>query len=450
MEHLHLPQEVDVHRQPPDLEDSPGVSNHAELEEDFESPSAEPNEPEETESRFATIGRSLEDLAVAEIFHFTLLSDFFHPSSNDRPIIIRDPEGLFCIDGWELVEEARNAGLATISCEVDTLAVHAEEELCLRKAAIRSATRGGKGEYMENARNARDLRLMLLASNDSLQELGHGGQRRGEGFVANSEDNVRHVIAKRLGKDPSTINTYFSHLEYLSDPAVNVFISRGAKKQFFEKAQKQKKILLKTYREDESSEEEIIQNVSSLMIALFNRQSESRSGSRRSRPAATSRETLTFDVPLDSAVPVQREEEPEGDLDGNEAPDDFSEHALAEGEQEDVIFDDDDVCPDEVDIQASSESIVEESPPDEELDVLLSKAYTVSEGVRPEPPKAAKSPRVIELEFADEIIQVLYVIGERYEDLMADMPLAELESILRDDISTLQILVNRIQDFRKK
>lgn len=448
MENLNFPQEVHVHRQP-HLHDSPGVLNHEELEEDFESPSADSTEPEETASRFATIGRSIEDLSVGEISHFTLIADFFHPTSNDRPIVVRDPESLSCIDGWDLIEKARNEGLETISCEVDTMAVHAEEELCLRKAAIRSATRGGRGEYLENARNARDLRIMLLSSNEDLRDLGHGGQRRGEGSIANREDNVRVIVANRLQKDPDTVNTYLRHLEYLSNEAIQVFIARGAKKQDFEKFQKQKRILLRTYASDGSTEEEITQNVSSLMIALFNRQSERSSGSRRSRPAATSRETLTFDIPVEPAGPVPQQEEDEEGFEESEAPDDVSEHvALAEGDQEDVITDEEDADLDAGSVQTASNSIIEETA--EGVGKQLAERYSVLKASDPEPQRAVKDPRVIEMEFADEIIQVLYGIGENYEDLMPDLPLMKLEAILREDISTLQELVNRIVAFRKK
>ncbi len=451
MENFHFPQEVDVHRQP-HLQDAPGILNHAELEEDFESPSADLTEPEETVSRFQTVGRSIEDLPIEGITHFTLIPDFFHPTSNDRPIVVRTPEGLFCIDGWDLIVKAVEEGQVTISCEVDEMVAHSDAELCLRKAAIRSATRGGKGEYLENARNARDLWIMLLSSNEVLRDLGHGGRRRGEGFVANSEDNVRYVIANRLGKEPDTINKYLNHLEYLSDAAVGTLIARGAKKRFFEKAQRQKRILLKTYREDGSSpEEEIIQNVSSLMIALFNRQSESGSGARRSRSAATSRETLTFGLPTESTGSVPRREEDEDGFEESEAPDDVSEQtARAEDEQEDVIRDEEDESLDTRSGQAASDRVIEESSPDEEVGDQLAEIYNVSEASDPLPQRAVKDPRVIEMEFADEIIQVLYVIAEKYEDLMPDLPLTELESILREDISTLQEFVKRIVAFRKK
>lgn len=449
MEHLHLPQEVDVHGQP-HLQDAPGVLNQEELEEDFESPSADSTEPEEAVSRFATIVRSIEDLPVEGISHFTQMPDFFHPTTNDRPIVVRDPEGLFCLDGWDLVEEARNEGLETVSCEVDEMAEHSNAELCVRKAAIRSATRGGKGEYLENARNARDLKPILLSLNDSLRDLDHGGRRRGEGFVANPEDDVRHVIALRLGKEKDTVNTYLRHLEYLSEDAIQFFISRGAKKRFFEKAQKQKRIHLRTYVADSTPDEEIMQNVSSLLMALFNRQTERRGSSSRSSSTAAPRQSLTFNVPAQPAGPVLPQEDDEDDdaMDMQGSSDD-SHHATSdEDEHEDRLMDEEDADRDVSSVEPASSSIIEETA--ENIGEQLAETYSVLKSSESVTSPTPKDLRLAEAEFVGEILQVLYEIADRYENLMPDISARELEAMLLEAISTQQELAQHIQIFRKK
>jgi hypothetical protein len=451
MEHLHLPQEVDVHRQP-HLQDAPSVLNHEDLEEDFESPSASSTEPEQTVSRFATIDRSIEDLPVTSIRHFNLIPDFFHPTSNDKPIVVRTPEGLFCLDGYDLIEEARNAGVETLSCEVDTMAEHSDAELCVRKAAIRSATRGGKGEYLENARNARDLKPILLSSNDSLRDLDHGGRRRGEGFVANPEDDVRHVIALRLGKEKDTVNTYLRHLEYLSDEAIQFFIARGAKKQFFEKAQKQKRLLLRTYTADGTPEEDIMQNVSSLLMGLFTRQAERRGSSRRPRTASTSNQTLTFNVTDHPVEPIEHQgDEAHGDAEGMEAQnphEDFERTAPNGDDMEECLTDEEDADPDTGSVQTVSSSIIEEAA--ENVAEQLAETYSVPKSTESVSSPTLKNSRHTEAEFVGEILQVLYEIADRYENLMPDISARELEGMLLESISMQQELVQHIQIFRKK
>ena len=449
MENLNFPQEVDVHRQP-HLQDSPSVLNHEELEEDFESPSAESTEPEETVSRFATIGRSIEDLPVGEISHFTLIPDFFHPTSNDKPIVVRTPEDLLCLDGWDLIEEAINNGQDTISCEVDEMAEHSDAELCVRKAAIRSATRGGKGEYLENARNARDLKPILLSLNDSLRDLDHGGRRRGEGFVANHEDDVRHVIALRLGKEKDTVNTYLRHLEYLSEDAIQFFISRGAKKQFFEKAQRQKRILLRTYVADSTPDEEIMQNVSSLLMALFNRQTERRGSSSRSGSSAAPRQSLTFNVPAQPAGPVlpQEDDEDEDAMDMQGSSEDSNHAASDEDEHEDRLMDEEDADRNVSSGETASSSIIEETA--ENIGEQLAETYSVLKSSESATSPAPKDPRLVEAEFVGEILQVLYDVADRYENLTPDISARELEVMLQEAISTQQELVQQIRIFRKK
>jgi hypothetical protein len=330
------------------------------------------------------------------------------------------------------------------------MAEHSDAELCVRKAAIRSATRGGKGEYLENARNARDLKPILLSLNDSLRDLDHGGRRRGEGFVANHEDDVRHVIALRLGKEKDTVNTYLRHLEYLSEDAIQFFISRGAKKQFFEKAQRQKRILLRTYVEDSTPDEEITQNVSSLLMALFNRQTERRGSSSRSGSSAAPRQSLTFNVPAQPAGPVlpQEDDEDEDAMDMQGSSEDSNHAASDEDEHEDRLMDEEDADRNVSSGETASSSIIEETA--ENIGEQLAETYSVLKSSESATSPAPKDPRLVEAEFVGEILQVLYDVADRYENLTPDISARELEVMLQEAISTQQELVQQIRIFRKK
>ena len=79
--------------------------------------------------------------------------------------------------------------------------VHSDAELCLRKAGMRSLTRGGKYVYCEMIRNTMHLTNHFMSSCDDFRVYGRGGKRFGEGFVNNSEDDIRHLLSLRLGKD---------------------------------------------------------------------------------------------------------------------------------------------------------------------------------------------------------------------------------------------------------
>ena len=99
---------------------------------------------------------------------------------------------------------------------------------------------------------------------------GWGGKRFGEGFVNNSEDDIRHLLSLRLGKDRDTINSYFNHGAYLNDEAIKTLIEKKAPKDFFEKVQSKKRIEIKNELSgDNPSIERITKVISEFVLEEF-------------------------------------------------------------------------------------------------------------------------------------------------------------------------------------
>jgi hypothetical protein len=287
----------------------------------FDEDESEEEEPEEEERTFKTISRSLEELPTDSIQHFSQIPDFVIPTAAAHPIIIRTTEGNFCIDGWSLVEAAIAEGKTSILSEVDELDSHSNEELCLRKGGIRSLTRGGLTTYPEMIRNAVDLLAMLLSSDDDLRIYGHGQKRYGEGFVNNREEDVRHILAIRLGRDRDTINLYLCHGEYLSSDVLKIFADRRAPKRFFEKTQAKKRIELKNQKGKNLSIGRITEAISTFMLKEFAAFLVDEENRRRKTKVATSTETkidnhtetMKDPVPADDNDDVDDEPEPDKD-----------------------------------------------------------------------------------------------------------------------------------------
>ena len=213
-------------------------------------------------SPLETVSETFEDIDIGIIQHFTAIPDYKQPTDSRYPIVIKTPLGHFCIDGWNLLEEAKADGNTTIRCAVDELADHCEEELSIRKACLRTRPRGGIGSYAETVRNTKCLEQILLASNRDLRIFRHGGARRGEAFTNNRQENVRHVIALRLGKSVSTVNQYLNHASFLSDETLNFLTEIGAGKEFFEEAQKNKRLEIMRMRNDRMSDVDITHQIS--------------------------------------------------------------------------------------------------------------------------------------------------------------------------------------------
>ena len=140
-----------------------------------DSPGVLPRESEP--SKFRNIGWTTEEVAIDQISRLDLLPDYVQPMEADRPIVARTPRGLYCLDGWNVIELARSSAATSVLVDVDNMAEHSDLELCIRKMALRLKTRGDAA-YMEIARNSRDVYQMLLSTDErDLIVFSHGGRR---------------------------------------------------------------------------------------------------------------------------------------------------------------------------------------------------------------------------------------------------------------------------------
>jgi plasmid maintenance system antidote protein VapI len=221
-------------------------------------------------NRFRVTARAIESILIESIRDIREVTDYQDETEAEMPLVARTPNGDYLMDGRSLVERARAAGETSILCEVDTVAAHDETDLCLRKVAIRSQTRGGRARYAELARNAYKLELLLLSGNSDLRALAHGGRRTGEAFVGDQAKDVRVVLAERLGKSRNTINAYISHAKYISDEVMSQLVQGDKDKEFFEKFGRLKNKLIERLQEQRKTIEEITREVSALILQCTN------------------------------------------------------------------------------------------------------------------------------------------------------------------------------------
>ena len=219
-------------------------------------------------SNYRNIAWTTEEVAIDQFFHFTLIPDYYLPTEADRPVVAKTPNGYFCIDGWDLIEIARAKGSTAIVADVDNIQEHSDEELCLRKIALRFNTRGS-ATYAEIIRNSRDIYLMLINTNEDLKVFSHGGRRDRDRLAGNKEEDAVEIISRRIRKDRDTINKQLLHSRYLSDAAIRFFIEKQAPKKFFENIQIKRRILEKNLIGEKRSSTEITEAISSLMITAF-------------------------------------------------------------------------------------------------------------------------------------------------------------------------------------
>jgi len=185
-----------------------------------------------------TLEEKVEEVSVCDIRHFETVPDYVTPTDSKYPFVVKTPSSINCIDGWNLVERVIADGKSSVTCKTEYIPEHCDEELAIRKVALRVKPKAGTGSYAETVRNTQFLEEILLASNKDLKVFHHGGVRKGETFINNRRDNVRKVLSFRLGKSVTTINQYLNHARFLNEETLNFFASQKVEKDFFEMAQK--------------------------------------------------------------------------------------------------------------------------------------------------------------------------------------------------------------------
>lgn len=199
---------------------------------------------ETIDDRYTTCREDIAELAIADIQPCPIIPDYQTPTLSSLPIVVRTPEACFCIDGWHYIEQAKADGHSTVRCYISEINHHSDTELAIRKAAVRVMPQGGKCSYAELVSNTQRLYRILQGTSEELELFTHGGARRGAGFTDSRENNIRAVLANRLGKSQTTINKYLQHGAGLNDAAMEELVGAGAPKLFFEAVQVPKQTVI--------------------------------------------------------------------------------------------------------------------------------------------------------------------------------------------------------------
>jgi hypothetical protein len=223
---------------------------------------------------FRAMSETIEDLDPYVIQPIAIIPDYLEPTSSLNPIVVKAPAGCYCIEGWQMIQEAIGSGRSPITSHVFHVQEISENELAIRKAAMRMLPQGGKASYAEIMRNARILFNLLASSMENPIIYSHGGVRKGAAFPENREENIRLVLAERLGKSVTTISKYLNHAEYLTDEAISALVQAGEDKEFFEDTQIVKRKLLTNLKSSGTTEDEISTQVSEAMLRMHQNEAE--------------------------------------------------------------------------------------------------------------------------------------------------------------------------------
>ncbi len=214
--------------------------------------------------KYEAVEERIENVTINNVSNFTNIPDYKLKTSSKMPILVKTPKLTYCIDGWNLIEEAKDKGEYSIKSHVFILRDYSNLELAIRKTALRIKPQGGFSLYAEKIRNTKYLYHELIESGQ-YQDYGHGGDRKSKDYT-NREDDVRYILSQRLGKPKEDINKFLFYGKYLNDETFKILIEARATKDFFEKAGRIKTNLVNKLKEDELSGEEITEQTSEAIL----------------------------------------------------------------------------------------------------------------------------------------------------------------------------------------
>ena len=216
--------------------------------------------------RFRTLHEEIVELPVESIQPCPLIPDYRDPTESILPLVVKTPAAFFCIDGFNLIELTKAAGRTTVRCHVSQIQDHSDIEVAIRKVANRTKPQGGTCSFAEKVRNTCLLAKIIIDEKENPIVFSHGGARRGENFTNDRENDLREILAERLGKKRTTINQYLNLGRNLNFDVLNTMAESDTGKAFFEAVQFKKRNLINKLEDDGITKEAITEPVSSKMI----------------------------------------------------------------------------------------------------------------------------------------------------------------------------------------
>jgi len=220
-------------------------------------------------SPYETVDEKFEQVPIEAIQPVGLIPDYARLTDLKYPVLAKTPLNYFCLDGWNLIQKAKDGGKIALKCFVEYIGEDCVEELAIRKVCLREKPRGGISSYAESVRNVTYLRDILTASELDLRVFQHGGARKGEAFTGSRQQNITKVLSLRLGKSESTIVKYLNHGFLLTDETLNFLAEKEADKDFFESTHKNKGWMMTKLRSEKVKDEDISHQISESVVGWF-------------------------------------------------------------------------------------------------------------------------------------------------------------------------------------
>lgn len=209
----------------------------------------------------------VDEVPMECIKHANAIPDYRNSYDQSYPVAIQqeDQYEVYIIDGWNLIEEARDRGFRTVQCKVYIVEYADDITHTLLKFSIRLKSEAGTTRFPEILRNVRLLETMLGPGTD-LRPYSRGGDRRSAQF-RDAHDDFRTTLCEWSEKSPKSVSKYILFSQALSLDTLNKLADEaGCTKAFFEKIQARKQEIIRGLRGENAVEREITNRVSATVL----------------------------------------------------------------------------------------------------------------------------------------------------------------------------------------
>ena len=187
-----------------------------------------------------------EDLNPFQLLNLETVPYYLIPTMNDYPLVDFCHGKYYLIDGCNLVKEAIDTNVTTITCQVRYRGEMTEREMTSHKVGSRLRTPGGETSYSDHVRVLKSYAEYLLNTDSNLYLPIHGGDRRSADF--NPDDNLINILVREMNKSKPVIEKLVRHGRYINDETLLTLAQNKAPRDFFDWTQPKKNEIISQFK----------------------------------------------------------------------------------------------------------------------------------------------------------------------------------------------------------
>jgi len=225
-------------------------------------------------------------LPISRIKNFPDFPDFVTPSHLESPLILKDGDKTFCLDGWDKIFPSEE----NMKCLVIEKIIGSSLDIAFAKFSSRTKTLGGECSYAEKMLGIRTLLEMVFKDNPSLQINSHGGARKGANFHSSKDADAVAILEKESGLNRNSILKYINYSRYIHPETLKILVKEKASKDFFETMASVCLKFTKKLEEESLSKDEITEKTSQKFLEEWGAWNEKKTISKnkqKNTPTAT-------------------------------------------------------------------------------------------------------------------------------------------------------------------